>query len=1034
MNDARAADSSASTFWRHVRGPIVTVAIAALIEALAPTPLRLANPPALFVLAVVFAAFDGGVRAGLVSAVLAWAYIAYFFAQPAGSFHYADADLRRVVVWAFVLPVMAYMVGLLNRRAARLAVVAKVAVERQVQFEQRERLARDARASERLFRSLLDHANDAIEVIDPDTGKLVDVNEKACLALGYRREEYLALRIADIDGQVAARSWDATRNELRRAGSLTLESTHRRKDGSTFPVEVNFSYVHLERDYILAVARDVSERKRGEEAIRLSEERFRNLIEGSIQGIAIHDRNGKALFANQAFATIYGFDTPDQILQLESLDELIPPDDLARIRSYRSARMRGEAAPAIYEAPRLKRDGSLIWLDNRSRLIEWNGAPAIQAVSVDITERKRTEQALKASQAALSQAQRLAHLVRYHWSVARRRVVSCDPGYSELLCVSPVPGEEGMFTAPPFHPEDRDWIRQVYESAERERKNVEIDYRIVHPDGQLRWIRELSEIVLDPDGRPSAYVGTLQDVTEQKHAEENLRQSEQRFRSLADNLPGIVYRLIVAPDGRMGESYVSAGADRILGVPPEEFTSGRASLIDFVHPDERERRLALLKHASEQMTPMVIESERYIGRGGDVRWWQVYAAPRRLANGSTQFDGIALDVTEQRAVAEQLSKWQRLEAVGHLTSGISHDFNNLLGVIVGNLDLALERAGDDRRLRELIAAANASALHGADLTKRLLAFSRGQSLTPEAVDLGKFLPQIGELLRRTLGEHVTVELRLRQEKPWLCLIDRSQMEDVILNLAINARDAMPNGGSLTIDASNVHLDRFYAAEEPDVTPGDYVLLAVTDTGSGMAPDVLEHVFEPFFTTKGEHRGTGLGLSMVYGFVKQSKGHIKIYSEVGRGTSVKIYLPRAQAADQSEPARPAKQTALPRGSETILVVDDNPGMRAIAVNQLANLGYATLEADNAAKALDELERSPHVDLLLSDIVMPGGMNGYELSREARRRRPGLKVLLMSGYASQSMAEAPGEGESPELISKPFRMRALALKLRQTLAGT
>ncbi len=484
-------------------------------------------------------------------------------------------------------------------------------------------------------------------------------------------------------------------------------------------------------------------------------------------------------------------------------------------------------------------------------------------------------------------------------------------------------------------------------------------------------------------------------------------------------------------NGETHETYVSAGVKKILGVDPEEFTSGRAKLIDYLHPEEKERKLALLRQSSERLAPLLIESERFIGRGGEVRWWQIYATPRRLPDGSTQFDGIALDITEQRAAAQQLRKSQRLEAVGQLTSGISHDFNNLLGVIIGNLDLALDLAGDDRRLRELIQAANGSALHGADLAKRLLAFSRGQPLAPEAIDLSQILSQIIEMLRRTLGEQVAVELQQRRGNPWPCLVDRSQIEDVILNLAINARDAMPNGGTFTIEMTNTHLDQFYASAEVDVTPGDYVLLAVSDTGSGMAADVLEHVFEPFFTTKGERGGTGLGLSMVYGFVKQSKGHIKLYSEVGHGTTVKIYLPRAASSERTHAPTLPQQTDMPRGSEIVLVVDDNPRIRTIIVNQLSNLGYTTLEAESAAGALDVLERCANIDLLLSDVIMPGGMNGYELAGAARRRRPGLKILLMSGYASQSMHNLSGEIERPELIDKPFRMRDLALKLRQAL---
>jgi CheY-like chemotaxis protein len=371
--------------------------------------------------------------------------------------------------------------------------------------------------------------------------------------------------------------------------------------------------------------------------------------------------------------------------------------------------------------------------------------------------------------------------------------------------------------------------------------------------------------------------------------------------------------------------------------------------------------------------------------------------------------------------------------VGQLTGGIAHDFNNLLGVIIGNLDLASERIGEDPRLRATIQAAIDGAEHGAELTKRLLAFSRKQVLQVKRIGLNESLPQIAEMLQRTLGEQITVRVRPGQGL-WTCVTDPVLVEDAILNLAINARDAMPKGGTLTIETSNTHLDKFYASQETEVTPGDYVLLAVTDTGSGIAQEVLEHVFEPFFTTKAENQGTGLGLSMVYGFVKQSKGHIKIYSEVGHGTTVKIYLPRAEPAEQRETATGPQPVSVPRGSETILVVDDNRGMRAVTVNQLSDLGYITLEAENAAGALDMLDRHAEVALLFSDVIMPGGMNGYELAVEARRRRPGLRVMLTSGYASQSMFKALGDIEKPELINKPFRMRDLAFKLRQTLEST
>jgi signal transduction histidine kinase len=396
-------------------------------------------------------------------------------------------------------------------------------------------------------------------------------------------------------------------------------------------------------------------------------------------------------------------------------------------------------------------------------------------------------------------------------------------------------------------------------------------------------------------------------------------------------------------------------------------------------------------------------------------------------------EALKSEIVERKQAQEQLFRAQKLQAVGQLTGGIAHDFNNLLGVIVGNLDIASERIGADDKLRAPIQAAIEGAEHGAELTKRLLAFSRKQVLQLKRIDLNESLPQIAEMLRRTLGEQIAVRVRPGQGL-WPCVTDPVLVEDAILNLAINARDAMPEGGTLTIETANRQLDEFYAAQEIEVTPGDYVLLTVTDTGSGMSPEVLEHVFEPFFTTKAEHQGTGLGLSMVYGFVKQSNGHVKIYSETGHGTTVKIYLPRAEPVEHSDAATEPQSVSVPRGSETILVVDDNRGMRAVTVNQLSDLGYITLESENAAGALDLLEQHEEIALLFSDVIMPGGMNGYELAREARRRRPALKVLLTSGYASRSMFKVPGDTERLEMINKPFRMRDLAVKLRQILEST
>lgn len=388
---------------------------------------------------------------------------------------------------------------------------------------------------------------------------------------------------------------------------------------------------------------------------------------------------------------------------------------------------------------------------------------------------------------------------------------------------------------------------------------------------------------------------------------------------------------------------------------------------------------------------------------------------------------IARDVTDQRILERQNRHVQRLEAIGQLTGGIAHDFNNLLAVILGNCDLLRERLASDSELTELADEVIGAAEHGAELTRRLLAFARKQHLQPTALDLNDRLPEIVRLLKRTLGADISIEVSPGNAL-WLALVDPGQVDDALLNLAINARDAMPDGGHLVIETANVALSGDYAAEHIEVKPGDYVLLSVSDTGSGMPPNVVARAFEPFYTTKDVGRGTGLGLSQIYGWVKQSGGHIKIYSEVGHGTTVKLYLPRANApAESVSESAPSSETA-PTGSETVLVVEDNPKLRRVVIHQLQVLGYSTLEAEDAQTALQIIQSGGDCELLFADVVMPGGMTGYELAKIVSATHPQMKILLTSGYTELAARIGNGDFHKYTVLSKPYRKIDLAQALR------
>ena len=395
----------------------------------------------------------------------------------------------------------------------------------------------------------------------------------------------------------------------------------------------------------------------------------------------------------------------------------------------------------------------------------------------------------------------------------------------------------------------------------------------------------------------------------------------------------------------------------------------------------------------------------------------------------THFIGIQDDITQRKDLEDQLRHAQRMDALGQLTGGMAHDFNNLLTVIIGSLDQLEEQLADRPAAKRAAERAMSAGMRGAELTRNLLAFARRQPLAVKAFDLNQLVATTAELLRRTLGEQIEIRLALAKDLA-PAFADPAQVESALTNLAINGRDAMPAGGRLTIETANQRLDAGYAAENVDVVPGDYIMLAVSDTGTGIPPDILGRVFEPFFTTKEHGRGTGLGLAMIYGFAKQSKGHVKIYSEVGHGTTVRLYLPRADAAPA--PADTSADTgAMPRGDAAILLVEDNAQVRDVATEALKSLGYKVHEAEDGASALRILHGGEPIALLLTDIVMPGGINGFELAREARRLRPQLRFLLTSGFTDAALERSrPGDPPMPRL-NKPYRRAELARAVRDAL---
>jgi PAS domain S-box-containing protein len=588
-----------------------------------------------------------------------------------------------------------------------------------------------------------------------------------------------------------------------------------------------------------------------------------------------------------------------------------------------------------------------------------------------------------------------------------------------------------------FTPEDRaaGLPRRALDIALREGRYETEGWRL-RKDGSRFWALAVLDAVRDESGATIGFAKITRDMTERELSRQRLVESEARFRQLVQAV--VDYAIFqLAPDGTVVTW--NPGAQRIKGYEAHEIIGQHFSRFY----SEEDRAAGLPQRALETAAREGrFEAESWRVRKDGTRFFAlVVIDPIRNEKGElTGFAKVTRDITErlnaERILKEtqaQLAASQRLEAVGQLSGGIAHDFNNLLMIVLGNLETAQRQVRSlpaaNPNLERTISNAMRGAQRATALTSRLLAFSRRQPLDPKPVDVNRFLNGVAEFLQRSLGETIDVHF-VGAAGLWQIEADTSQLESALVNLAINSRDAMPNGGAVTIEATNVYADESYCRVNPEMTPGQYVLIAVSDHGAGMPADVLNRAFEPFFTTKEVGHGTGLGLSQVYGFVKQSGGHVKIYSEPGQGTTVKIYLPRllhsAQDGDDAE------DNVLGHGEgEAILLVEDNGDVRTYLTEVLRDLGYNVSSAPNANEALGVLEREhQRIDLLLTDVVMPG-MNGRELGQRAQEIRPGLPVLYMTGYTRNAVVHHGRLEEGVELLQKPISQAQLASRVRDVL---
>jgi PAS domain S-box-containing protein len=570
--------------------------------------------------------------------------------------------------------------------------------------------------------------------------------------------------------------------------------------------------------------------------------------------------------------------------------------------------------------------------------------------------------------------------------------------------------------------------RDALAKAEQSGK-FELEGWRVRKDGSTFWASVVINAIRDESGNLLGFAKVTRDVTERMKAQEAIRENAEMARDIiASALDAFIQ---IDERGEIAEW--NKQAEAIFGWSRAEALGKELASLIIPLADQARHREGLERFRRTGEGPIVgrrLELEALRRDGKQISVELGITALRRRE--SYVFNVFVRDMTEKKAVEAQLRQAQKMEAIGHLTGGVAHDFNNLLTVVIGNIEHLGRRLGPGHDLERHVAGALRGASRAALLTERLLAFSRRQPLSPQVMSANKLVVGMSELLRRTLGETISIETVLAGGL-WPAFVDANQLENALINLAVNARDAMPEGGRLTIETANSYLDEEYANRHGgDVHPGQYVGIFISDTGTGMSKEVAAQAFEPFFTTKDPGEGTGLGLSQVYGFVKQSEGHVKIYSELGQGTTVKLYLPRhLGSADEDEDVVPARAVPRARRGETVLVVEDDPDVREYTLEMVSELGYRALSAADGPSALRLLDANSDVNLLFTDVVLPGGMNGRGLAEEAMRRRPKLKLLFTTGYARNAIVHQGRLDPNVEVVFKPFTYAQLASKIRRAL---
>jgi two-component system cell cycle sensor histidine kinase/response regulator CckA len=881
--------------------------------------------------------------------------------------------------------------------------------------------------SESLYRAIVENASDLILTVGLD-GNILGVNAAFERVLGYTREELVGSPFASLVGPAwRAQTEDAVEAKL--AGRLertVYDAELVARDGRHVPVEVSSWLVYEGGEPVAAqaICRDVTERNDSERALRIAqdalferEDLLQRAFENTAIGMLLFSSSGSIITPNLAFCHLLGY-SADELRALD-IFSITHPDDRAEVADVLPRLVTGELPRLSTEKRYLHKNGEPVWAQVGVSPVR-NSAGEVKtliAQVVDITGRREADEALRDSEELFRTAFEGAAIGKLmatpQGNIIRANAALCDLlGYEQAEL-------RRLDVVELTHPADRaETAAAVADILAGTVDSFAAEKRYLRKDGEAVWVQVSASPVRGRDGNVRCYVTQVVDLTERRAVEE-------RFRLLFESSPHGMD--IVDSNRKMLRA--NAALTRMLGYDRKELLELRFE--DFTHPDDWRPDVDLFAEMVNGRRSYYELDKRLVRRDGQVIWAHLTSFALPDVGPTPRFIiGILEDITERRELEERLRQSQRMEAIGQLAGGVAHDFNNLLTAIVSYCDLAAGAIADDAdaRVAGSVRGIRAAADRAADLTRQLLAFSRRQVLELAAIDMNEIVADHAPMLRRLIGDDLDIRLELAPDASAVTM-DAGQLVQVLVNLAVNARDAMPEGGTLTIETENVVLDR--APTTTGTISGPHVLLAVSDTGFGMDAATVARIFEPFFTTKEPGKGTGLGLATVLGIVEQSGGRVAVYSEPDVGTTVKVYLPSADAEAAQAPAVAvaAASSDRPVGRERILLVEDNDSVRGPIADVLADLGYGVLAAARPDDALEAAD-GEDVDLLVTDVVMPA-MNGRQLAEALLADRPGMKVLYISGYTDDAVIAAGAIEPGVAFLQKPFGADRLAQKIRELL---